>query len=156
MTHFNWTLVQMGPNWRWDNKRLGSNLTLDISSLILSNPPKYVLNDKKICRCENRKRDAPNPWLPLASSWHYLHGLLCRGSITAAPIYHGDAGDTKTSWGNICKLSIIWAKLDAASPGPVLLHRSDAVERILANGSAAFIESCATVGWNSCDSVRSL
>ena len=27
---------------------------------------------------------------------------------------------------------------------------------ILANGSAAFIESCAAIGWNSCDSVRSL
>ena len=34
--------------------------------------------------------------------------------------------------------------------------RHDAVARILANGSAAFIESCAAIGWNSCDSVRSL
>ena len=40
--------------------------------------------------------------------------------------------------------------------GPVLLLRHDAVARILANGSAAFIESCAAIGWNSCDSVRSL
>ena len=40
--------------------------------------------------------------------------------------------------------------------GPALLMRHDAVARILANGSAAFIESCAAIGWNSCDSVRSL
>ena len=38
--------------------------------------------------------------------------------------------------------------------GPVLLLQHDAVARILANGSAAFIESCAAIGWNSCDSVR--
>ena len=40
--------------------------------------------------------------------------------------------------------------------GPVLLLRHDAAARILANGSAAFIESCAAIGWNSCDSDRSL
>ena len=40
--------------------------------------------------------------------------------------------------------------------GPVLLLRHDAVARILANGSAAFIESCLAIGWNSCDSIRSL
>ena len=40
--------------------------------------------------------------------------------------------------------------------GPVLLLRHDAVARILANGSAAFIESCPAIGWNSGDSVRSL
>ena len=41
--------------------------------------------------------------------------------------------------------------------GPCLaILRHDAVARILANGSAAFIESCAAIGWNSCDSVRSL
>ena len=38
--------------------------------------------------------------------------------------------------------------------GPVLLLRHDAVAGILANGSAAFIEGCAAIGWNSCDSVR--
>ena len=40
--------------------------------------------------------------------------------------------------------------------GPVLLLRHDAVARILANGSAAFFESCAPIGWKDCDSVRSL
>ena len=40
--------------------------------------------------------------------------------------------------------------------GPVLLLRYDTVTRILANGSAAFIESCAAIGWNSWDSVTSL
>ena len=40
--------------------------------------------------------------------------------------------------------------------GPVLLLRHDAVARILVNGSAAFIESYAAIGWNYCDSVRSL
>ena len=39
---------------------------------------------------------------------------------------------------------------------PVLLLRHDAVARILANGSAAFFESCAAISWNDCDSVRSL
>ena len=45
---------------------------------------------------------------------------------------------------------------DGQVQGPVLLLRYDAVPRILANGSAASIESCAAIGWNSCDSVRSL
>ena len=40
--------------------------------------------------------------------------------------------------------------------GPVLLLRHDAVAKNLVNGSAAFIESCAAGGWNSCDSVKSL
>ena len=40
--------------------------------------------------------------------------------------------------------------------GPVLLLQPDAVARVLANGSAAFFESCATIGWKDCDSVRSL
>ena len=40
--------------------------------------------------------------------------------------------------------------------GPVLLLRHDAVARILANWSAAFIESCAAICWNFCDSVKSL
>ena len=31
-----------------------------------------------------------------------------------------------------------------------------AVTKILASGGAAFIESCAAIGWNACDSVRSL
>ena len=35
--------------------------------------------------------------------------------------------------------------------GSVLLLRHDAVARILANGSAAFFESCDAIGWNSCD-----
>ena len=40
--------------------------------------------------------------------------------------------------------------------GPVLLLRHNAVAMLLANGSAAFFESCAAIGWNSCYSVRSL
>ena len=35
--------------------------------------------------------------------------------------------------------------------GPVLLTLLRHVARILANGSAAFFESCDTIGWNSCD-----
>ena len=35
--------------------------------------------------------------------------------------------------------------------GSVLLLWHDAVAWILANGSAAFIESCTAIGWNSCD-----
>ena len=38
--------------------------------------------------------------------------------------------------------------------GPVLLLRHDAVARILANGRAAFFESCGAIGWK--DSVRSM
>ena len=38
----------------------------------------------------------------------------------------------------------------------VLLLRHDAVARIFANGSAAFIKSYAAIDWNSCDSVKSL
>ena len=40
--------------------------------------------------------------------------------------------------------------------GPDLLLRLDVVGRILANGSVDFFESCAAIGWNVCDSVRSL
>ena len=40
--------------------------------------------------------------------------------------------------------------------GPVLLVRHDAVARILANGSAAFFESCAAPGWKDCDNTSSL
>ena len=35
--------------------------------------------------------------------------------------------------------------------GPVLLTLLRHVARILANGSAAFFESCDAIGWNSCD-----
>ena len=42
------------------------------------------------------------------------------------------------------------------SQGPVSLLQHDAVARILVNGSAAFIESYAAIGGNSCGSVRSL
>ena len=35
--------------------------------------------------------------------------------------------------------------------GPVLLTLLRHVARILANGRAAFFESCDTIGWNSCD-----
>ena len=35
--------------------------------------------------------------------------------------------------------------------GPVLLLRHGAVARILANGDAAFFESCAAIGWNDCE-----
>ena len=37
--------------------------------------------------------------------------------------------------------------------GPVLLLRHDAVAIILANGSAAYFESCVAIGWNACDSI---
>ena len=43
-----------------------------------------------------------------------------------------------------------------AGLGPVLLVRHNAVARIFANGSAAFIENCAANGWNSCDSIKPL
>ena len=35
--------------------------------------------------------------------------------------------------------------------GPVLLTLLRHVARILANGRAAFSESCDAIGWNSCD-----
>ena len=35
--------------------------------------------------------------------------------------------------------------------GPVLLTLLRHVARILANGRAAFFESCDAIGWNSCD-----
>ena len=38
--------------------------------------------------------------------------------------------------------------------GLVLLLRHDAVARILANGSVAFFESYAAIGWKACDRVR--
>ena len=38
-----------------------------------------------------------------------------------------------------------------ADQGPVLLTLLRHVARILANGRAAFFESCDTIGWNSCD-----
>ena len=38
-----------------------------------------------------------------------------------------------------------------AAQGPVLLMRHDAVARILANGGAAFFESCTAIGWKACE-----
>ena len=38
-----------------------------------------------------------------------------------------------------------------AKLGPVLLTLLRHVARILANGRAAFFESCDAIGWNSCD-----
>ena len=38
---------------------------------------------------------------------------------------------------------------------PVLLLRFDAVVRLLANGDAAFIKSCAAIGWKDYNNVRS-
>ena len=51
-----------------------------------------------------------------------------------------------------------WAKLITGRPilGPLLLLRHEAVARLSANGSAAFIEICAAIGCKDCDSVRSL
>ena len=44
-----------------------------------------------------------------------------------------------------------WWPDNARSQGPVLLTLLRHVARILANGSAAFFESCDATGWNSCD-----
>ena len=41
--------------------------------------------------------------------------------------------------------------LRAKDLGPVLLTLLRHVARILANGRAAFFESCDAIGWNSCD-----
>ena len=41
--------------------------------------------------------------------------------------------------------------VNKASLGPVSLTLLQHVARILANGSAAFFESCDAIGWNSCD-----
>ena len=47
-------------------------------------------------------------------------------------------------------------KVTTGVPGPVLLERYDAVARLLENENAAFSESCAAIGWEGCNSVRSL
>ena len=39
-----------------------------------------------------------------------------------------------------------WWHLDIETPNPVLQQESDAVTRLSANGSAAFNESCTTIG----------
>ena len=44
-----------------------------------------------------------------------------------------------------------WSAPPLSSLGPVLLTLLRHVARILANGSAAFFESCDAIGWNSCD-----
>ena len=47
---------------------------------------------------------------------------------------------------------INWTNADSSTEqGPVLLTLLRRVARILANGSAAFFESCDAIGWNSCD-----
>ena len=46
--------------------------------------------------------------------------------------------------------------MQGSTQGPIRLLQHDAVARILAYGGTAFIESCAAIGWNSCDSVMSL
>ena len=54
---------------------------------------------------------------------------------------------------SICALSFIDSQMSrgVAILGPVLLTLLRHVARILANGSAAFFESCDTIGWNSRD-----
>ena len=44
-----------------------------------------------------------------------------------------------------------WQCISQGHQGRVLLTLLRHVARILANGSAAFFESCDTIGWNSCD-----
>ena len=44
---------------------------------------------------------------------------------------------------------------DTHQQRPVLLQRSDAVASLSSNGSTAFKESCALIGYNSCNSVMS-
>ena len=46
---------------------------------------------------------------------------------------------------------IVLSRLDLGRQGPVLLMLLRHVARILANGRAAFFESCDAIGWNSCD-----
>ena len=65
-----------------------------------------------------------------------------------------------SQWRRICQWKLLpSAKILCHSAvviqGPVLLLWHDPFARLLANGSAAFIESCAAIGWKDCDSVRS-
>ena len=62
-------------------------------------------------------------------------------------------------------VAVVWKRMvrlsnNIAAPshhlGPIILLRYGAVARLLANGSAAFVESCAVIGWKDYDSVRSL
>ena len=46
---------------------------------------------------------------------------------------------------------MIFSNIVDACLGPVLLTLLRHVARILANGRAAFFESCDAIGWNSCD-----
>ena len=44
---------------------------------------------------------------------------------------------------------------DQVKLDPVMLQRGDAVVGLWANGGAAFLESCAAIGWRDCDGVGS-
>ena len=57
---------------------------------------------------------------------------------------HGHRGKLP-EWGN----GILWHKIMEIL-GPVLLLWYDVVAGLLANGSAALIESCAVIGWTDC------
>ena len=99
----------------------------------------------------NHMTDHPNSPVSLWEKWQLLYQPT--GSYRKACQPGGHYWDyfpgTLSSWVRSLQLS-------SEDQGPVLLLRQDAVARILANGSAAFFESCAAIGWKACDSVRSL
>ena len=91
--------------------------------------------------------DDVHPWMTANVSiiyccWYSVHWSPAQCWWPLHPIERCDIMGHDVAW-----LSLL---------GPVLLRRYDAVGRLLANGSAAFIESCAAIGWKDCDSVRSL
>ena len=100
----------------------------------LTPPPGYKLTGP----CWHSPRSGPHR--PTEGTG--AQGLMCRCLTAALPCHC--IGGTKG-----------WTQLElggqAAQQGPVLLTLLRHVARILANGRAAFFESCDAIGWNSCD-----
>ena len=70
--------------------------------------------------------------------WHLIYKLLLKSIKTEVKFE-----ESRSSF----VVNIVLADVQ----GPVLLTLLRHVARILANGRAAFFESCDAIGWNSCD-----
>ena len=106
----------------------------------------------------------------VSNCWFAWHGFRWLFVMILCQI--SDIFEYSNYWSYGCKFYRIWWTSDCYNidiprvnfhdcavyihQGWVLLLRHDAVARILANGSAAFFESCAAIGWKDCNSVRSL
>ena len=115
-------------------------------------------------------------WTPSRSLWHHCNAFTSSGTDHAAMSGHyydcPEVGTvTPVKWGEIDQwhsvvYGYVYSHMIAQLPGMgvwsfipafrVATLGHDDLARRLVNGNAAFIEWCAAIGWQDCDSVMSL